>query len=250
MSVKKVRDQYMNIQDEPPQKSKSKPKAYVPGFIEQYIIQRETVINDDMAKNYLKEKYDNATEADKLRMLGIKSAPVAKVVTEQQDKANTASRFAEDNIVNAWAKWFKQAYADIPFTIDKVAQSRGKLSGAIMAAASYRRGNPDIFIQSPKAGYAGCFIEQKTSEDIFYQGTRILKPGSDNRMIWQSLYHADLREQGYWVMFSISLEATKKISERYMAGNPYPQQIFTYHCKPEDTLMFEGFKHFRPVERP
>src|SRR6202000_2383652 len=126
---------------------------------------------------------------------------------DAEDKAKRASKFKEDNIVNAWAKWFKATYPNIPYTIDKVAQRRSKLGGVIHKAHAYQSGNPDIFVQSAKAGFHGLYIEQKTSDDIFYKGTKILKPGSDCHLIWQSLYHADLRKQGYWVMFSISLEA-------------------------------------------
>lgn len=180
-------------------------------------------------------------------MLGVKSAKTIKIVHENEDALKRKSRHAEDNIVSAWGKWFKQTYPNIPYTIDKVAQQRSKLGGVIHKASQYQKGNPDIFIQSPKGGFAGCYIEQKKSEDIFYKGTRILKPGSDNQHIWQSLYHADLREQGYWVMFSISLESTKNITERYMAGNPYPMQVFEYYCKAEDYAIFEGNKHFKPT---
>lgn len=217
---------------------------------EKYIIQREQIINDDLSQPYinkLKAKYDQADPAMQLAMLGIKNRTNAKILTIEEDKASRESRFAEDNIVNALAKWFKGKYPGIPYTIDKVANKRNKLSGAIMSAASYQKGNPDIFIQCAKGPYHGLYIEQKKDDSIFYEGTRILKPG-DLRVIWQSLYHADLREQGYWVMFSISLEASKKITERYMSGNPYKMQVFDYYCKPEDRDMFEFHKHFKPLK--
>jgi hypothetical protein len=177
-------------------------------------------------------------------------APQPKIITAEEDRQRRASRFEEDNIVNAWAKWFKQKYPNLPFTVDKVAQHRSKFGGMVHKSAAYMRGNPDIFIQSPIAGFSGCYIEQKKSDDIFYAGTKILRPGADNQHVWQSLYHADLREQGYWCMFSISLEATKKITQRYMAGNPYPQQVFEYYCKPEDYHIFADRKHFKPVGKP
>lgn len=202
-------------------------------------------------RNSLQKKYDNASPTDQLKMLGIKSAPKHKIVTEAEDKASKQSKFKEDNIVNAWAKWFKATYSNVPYTIDKVAQRRSGYGGAIHKSAAYQSGNPDIFVQSAKGGFHGLYIEQKTSDDIFYKGTRILKPGNENHLIWQSLYHADLRKQGYWVMFSISLESSKKITDRYMSGNPYQQQCFEYYCKPEDYGMFGGNTHFKPVkERP
>lgn len=204
-------------------------------------------VKQEKQTNPLKEKFDNASEADKLRMLGIKSGKEAKIYTEAEDKANRANRFAEDNIVNAWAKWFKKEYAGIPYTIDKVAQRRSHLGGVIHKAHAYQSGNPDIFVQTSKAGFHGLYIEQKKNDEIFYKGTKILKPGSECHLIWQSLYHADLRKQGYWVMFSISLEASIKITQRYMAGTPYQQQAFEYYCKPEDYAMFGGITHFKPV---
>lgn len=261
----------MDVEDLPNERSKSKPKAYLQdSLITDYLIQRERVINDDKSQDYiellmekytgsgkpsigtnpLKEKFDALDPAGQLQMFGINSAPEKQILTPDQIKAKTQSRFEEDDIVNAWAKWFKVEYPGIPYTIDKVANSRSKFAGAIMSAAAFQRGNPDINVQCQRGGFAALYIEQKVSDDIFYQGTRILKPGSDNRMIWQSLYHAELRLQGYWVMFSISLEASKKITSRYMAGNPYPQQVFEYYCKPEDCAMFEDNKHFKPVEKP
>lgn len=229
-------------------------KEYDSTQLDNYLIAREEFINDDLSQPYintLKAKYNSASPADQMKMMGIKGKATPKVLTEAEDKAKRASFFEEDNIVNSWAKWFKKEFPQIPYTIDKVAQKRSGFRGAIDKAAAYQRGNPDIFIQTPRSSFAGCYIEQKKNDDIFYAGTRILKPGNDNQHIWQSLYHADLREQGYWVMFSISLESSKKISTRYMAGNPYSMQVFEYYCKPEDYLMFEGMKHFKPVkERP
>lgn len=225
--------------------------------VDMYRAKRELLFADNAADIYFNTKYDMTREqfeslspVDQLKVMGVKSAPKRSVVTEAEDKAKKASKFKEENIVNAWAKWFKLTYHNIPYTIDKVAQTRSKLGGMIHKAASYQRGNPDIFIQSSKAGFSGLYIEQKTSDDIFYSGTKILKPGSDNRMVWQSLYHADLREQGYWVMFSISLEASQKIASRYMEGNPYKMVVFDYYCKPEDYPMFDSNKNFKPVDKP
>lgn len=235
----KVRfDSDMNVIDVPQPKSYSKPREItMSSYMQSYLTERNNTFTDPETKAAIAE----------LRVMGVRDAPKVKVVTEAQDKANRASRHEEDNIVSAWGKWFKVEYPNVPYTIDKVAQSRSQLGGVIHKASQYQKGNPDIFIQSPKAGFAGCFIEQKRNDDIFYKDTRILKPGSDNQLIWQSIYHTDLRDQGYWVMFSISLESTKKITERYMAGNPYPMQVFEYYCKPEDYGIFEGNKNFKPI---
>lgn len=206
---------------------------------EKHFLQTET----DPDRHNEIEAYILALE---MQLHGFNSATTAKVVAVQENKLKTASRFQEDNDVAAWGKWFKEQYPGVPYTIDKVAQRRSRISGAIHKASAYQSGNPDIFIQSPKAGFSGAYIEQKRDASIFYKGTKILKPGNDNHNIWQSLYHADLRAQGYWVMFSISLEATKKITERYMSGNPYTMQVFEYYCKPEDYKIFEGNKNFKP----
>lgn len=179
----------------------------------------------------------------------MKSAKPMVIEHETEAKLKRKDRHAEDNMVSKFGKDFKVDYPGIPFTIDKVAQQRSQLGGVIHKSSQYQKGNPDICIQAARAGYHACFIEQKKNDSIFYKGTRILKPGSDNQHIWQSLYHADLRAQGYWVMFSISLEATKKMADRYMAGNPYPMQIFDYYCKPEDYAMFEFHPHFKPIEK-
>lgn len=212
-------------------------------------------VQNEWTTNYLKERNEVLFKMGKLTreqiieygLLGVRSSKTAKIITEADDKAKRNARFEEENIVNSWAKWFKGQYPSIPYTIDKVAQRRSKLGGTIHKAAAYASGNPDIFVQCAKGGFNGLYIEQKKSMDIFYKDTRILKPGSDNHNIWQSLYHADLREQGYWVMFSVSLESSKKITERYMSGNPYPMQVFEYYCKLEDYPIFEGRKNFNPL---
>ncbi len=222
---------------------KAKPREIDNTWILPYWKERDDIL--------MKEADEETKQAIAIRygMLGVKSAPKMKVYTEAEDQAKRASRHAEDNIVSKWGKNFKVDHPGVPFTIDKVAQQRSNLGGVIHKASQYQKGNPDICIQAARAGYHACFIEQKKSEDIFYKGTRILKPGSNNQHIWQSLYHADLRAQGYWVMFSISLEATKKMADRYMAGNPYPMQAFDYYCKPEDYAMFEFHPHFKPIEK-
>lgn len=230
----------------------------MPTNMELAICNRELVIADTKSDIFFQTRYNmtrdefaSLPQHEQLKLMGYRTPNKYQgVFTEAEDKAKRASRHAEDNIVSTWGKWFKATYPNIPYTIDKVAQSRSKLGGVIHKGAQYRKGNPDIFIQSPQAGFAGCYIEQKKNEEIFYKGTRILKPGNDNQHIWQSLYHADLRKQGYWVMFSISLESTKKITERYMAGNPYPIQIFEYYCKPEDYGMFEFHPDFKPYTPP
>ena len=240
-----------------------------------YIAQRELTIGDDKSEQWFnehfpetpgyvspKERFAALPLHEQLQMQGFRSKANSRVYTEAEDKAKSASRFAEDTMIVKWAKWFKTEYPGIPYVVDKVAQQRSKLGGSIHKGQAYRQGNPDINIQCSRGTwhsddmgrlvpFHGAYIEQKKSDDIFYAGTKILKPGSDNHNIWQSLYHADLREQGYWVMFSISLEATQKMTKRYMDGNPYKQQVFEYYCKPEDYRIFEGFKHFNPVkERP
>lgn len=237
----------MNVVDLPNAKSKYKAPIYVekPIITAYRLAVDEALLNDTKVSMETKQQIIDRRE---FGLIGVKSGKAAKIITEQQNKANNASRFKEDNDVAAWGKWFKETYPGVPFTIDKVAQRRSKLSGAIHKASAYQSGNPDIFIQSPRAGFSGAYIEAKRDDSIFYKGTRILKPGNDNHNIWQSLYHATLREQGYWVMFSISLEATKKITERYMAGNPFTQQVFEYYCKPEDYVIFEHHKHFKPVK--
>lgn len=200
--------------------------------------------------NPLKARYDAATPAEQLRIMGVKSKPNAKILTEAEDKAKRESRFAEDTCVNKIAKDFKKDYPGIPFNIDKVAQRRSKIGGNIHKSAAFQSGHPDIHIPVAKGGFNALYIEQKLSLSIFYQDSRILKPGPDHHAIWQSLYHAALREQGNYVMFSVSEDATWKIIRRYMSGNPYPQQVFEYYCKPEDCAMFAGFKHFNPVNAP
>jgi hypothetical protein len=172
-----------------------------------------------------------------------------EIITAEQDRQRRASRFEEDNIVAKLGKYVKKQYPGIPYTIDKVAQHRSNLGGTLHKASAYQPGNPDFHLQCSRGQFKGLYIEQKRSDDIFYKNTRILKPGADNRHIWQSLYHADLREQGYWAMFSISYEASQRMVNRYMSGNPYPQQIFDYYCKPEDYPIFEGRKHFKPVTK-
>jgi len=225
------------------QKGKAKPRDIPTDWIYPYWKERDDILMktaDEETKQAIAIRYG---------MLGVKSAKTMKIEHETEAALKRQSRHAEDNIVAKWGKDFKNSHPNVPFTIDKVAQSRSMLGGVIHKSSQYRKGNPDIFIQSPQAGFAGCFIEQKKSDDIFYKGTRILKPGSDNQHIWQSLYHADLRSQGYWVMFSISYESTKKMTDRYMAGNPYTMQVFDYYCKPEDYSQFNFHPSFKPVKK-
>lgn len=230
--------------------TKFTPKAKIHNeslFTVKYRMDREIEILKTQTDPLERERTEAYILALEMQLHGVQSAPKVSIVTEAAEKQKRASRFKEDNDVAAWGRWFKKEYPGIPYTIDKVAQSRSKVGGNVHKASAYQSGNPDIFIQSPQAGFSGCYIEQKRDDGIFYSGTKILKPGNDNHNIFQSLYHADLREQGYWVMFSISLEATKKITQRYMAGNPYTQQVFEYYCKPEHYCIFEGRKHFKPV---
>lgn len=213
-------------------KSRSKPKSYNQSpIITSYLAERNRVLGIE-------------------HMYGVKSAKPAIIEHEMEAKLKRMDRHAEDNIVNAWAKYFKKTHPGIPYTIDKIAQKRSGLSGAILSAANYMKGNPDIFIQCQRGGFAGCFIEQKRSEDeLFYAGTRIIKPGANLRHIWQSLYHAELREQGYYVVWSISLEASIKISNAYMSGKPFNFPVYPYYCAPKDRAQFEFHKHFNPVEK-
>lgn len=242
-------DAYMNVVDLPNAKSKYKAPIYVEKPIITAYRQEvdEALLNDPKVSMETKQQIIDRRE---FGLIGVKSGKAAKILTTDEDKANRNSRFEEDNIVNRVMKDFKKEYPGIPFVIDRVSQSRSKFGGAVHKSSAYQKGNPDINIQCAKAGFNGCYVEQKKSDDIFYTGTKILKPWSENRHIWQSLYHADLREQGYWVMFSISEEATRKIISRYMSGNPYTQQIFEYYCKPEDYCIFQHHKHFKPVKRP
>jgi hypothetical protein len=212
----------------------------------QYLQERNEIMG--IKHEYNPKSFLDKSPADQLKALGFKSATKQQVLTADQDKAKRNKRFAEDNIVNAWAKWFKLQFPNVPYTIDKVAQHRSKIRGALDKAASYQRGNPDIFIQSPRGGFSGAYIEQKKDEEeLFYKGTRFLKPGSDLRHIYQAMYHAALREQGYWVMFSVSLDASIKMTKRYMAGNPYPMQVFEYRYDGTKMRQLNGEKYFKPI---
>lgn len=210
--------------------------------------QSERILSGQTSFNPYKAKFDNLSPADQLRAMGVKSSKAAVIMTEAEDKAKRANRFKEDNIVGQWAKWFKPSYPGVPYVIDRKAQSKSKIRATIERAQDFENGNPDIHVQKSCGGFIGLYIEQKRDDDIFYNGTRILKPGSNNRHIWQALYHAALREQGYWVMFSISLEASQKMTKRYMEGNPYPMQVFDYKCKAVDVPIFADNKFFKPVE--
>jgi len=209
------------------------------------------IINHETSYDMNRTQFDDLSLVDQLKALGIKSAPKQQILTPEQDKVKRVTKFGEDNIVGAWAKWFKLQHPGIPYVIDRKAQGKSKIRAMIEHAQDYKRGNPDIHIQTGRKSFIGAYIEQKKSEDIFYTGTRILKPGSNNQHIWQSLYHAELREHGYWVMFSISLDASIKITQRYMEGNPYTMQEYEYYCKPQDYPIFANNKHFKPVlKRP
>jgi hypothetical protein len=212
----------------------------------QHIINHET--NYDMNRT----QFDDLNALMQLKALGVKSAPKQVVLTPEQDKARIKSKFAEDDIVGAWASWFKMQYAGVPYVIDRKAQKKSFYRASIEKKQDFKRGNPDIHVQTGRAGFIGLYVEQKKSEEeLFYKGTRILKPSTENRHIHQALYHAVLRDQGYWVMFSPSLDATIKITQRYMDGNPYKMQEYDYYCKPEDYPIFADNKHFKPVkDRP
>lgn len=149
-------------------------------------------------------------------MIGMKSAPKRKVVTEAEDKANRDKRNAENDLQSKICKWLRATYPGILFISDFAA---GLYLSPFLAGIRHNQACGakwlDLAIFVPSPDYHGLVIELKTGTDkVFLQdGITLLK---NDHVIEQ--YHTikKLRSLNYAACFGCGETEIKKIVIDYM----------------------------------
>ncbi|HXP53161.1 MAG TPA: hypothetical protein VN922_24670 [Bacteroidia bacterium] len=188
--------------------------------VDKYIIDREQFINDELSEPYinrLKAKYDNATDADKLKMLGFKSA--------KKPRAETKRKHEEITLHAQFCNWVRVNYPEVKFLRHEREKARSKFMGNQMKVMNTAGSMPDWESTTTTERYAGLLLEFK-------------KPGekwlmADNETIkaeyaFQYHCHVGLWKQRKVVYFCNDFDIAKLILKQYLEGRTMRQRVYKY----------------------
>jgi hypothetical protein len=130
----------------------------------------------------------------------------------------------ESKMQTTVAKYVRAQYPRLIFFFDAAAgislnpkkSTRDKLIYHLISMWRSSEGIPDGFFAKPMAGYAGLFTELKTELNNPY-----LKDGSvstSKKVQKQHKVHEQLREDGYFVLFTVGVDHTIAVINWYMQG--------------------------------
>lgn len=185
---------------------------------DQYRIDREQFINDALSGPYINSiqaKYNAATDAGKLKMLGIRSAK----------KPQAARKHEEITLQAQFCTWVKHNYPEVKFLRHEREKARSKFLQNQMKVLNNAGSMPDWECTTTTVNYAGLYIEFK-------------KPGekwlmADNETIkadyaFQYHCHVGLWKERRVVYFCNDLEIAKLILQQYLEGRIMRQRVYKY----------------------
>jgi len=219
MAVKhlKQRDDGQIVLAIPDIRKASKPKAYIEDpRITAYKMERD---------KHLIEKYPYIKDEINLLeygLLGVKSAKTAKIVTEEQDKKNRASRYAEMTLQATFCKWVSKEYPNVKFIHHEREGKRGGFKQNQNKVLNTAGSMPDWETTQTTDRYAGLLIEFKRPGEDWLLKSGHVKP----KYVHQYECHLQLWEQRKVVYFCNDLEIAKMILKQYLEGRTMRQRTY------------------------
>lgn len=219
------RDTYGNVQDDLFSKPNYKPVKKV--WVESQVV---TAIRQATNEALLADPKVSMETKDQIRygLLGMKSAPNAKILTVDEDKAKRASRHAEISLQAKYCTWLKKEYPEIKFLRHEREKARGKFGQNQMKVLNSAGSMPDHEFLEPVGNYKGLYIEFKRPGESWLLADDItVKP----RYADQYENHCMLWSKGYVVYFCNDLEIAKQIWQQYYSGRNMRQRIYKLKTK-------------------
>jgi len=187
---------------------------------DQYIIAREEFINDPLSGphiSYLKSKYENVSDADKLKMLGMKSAKKTRETSKRKHE--------EIDLQAQFCNWVRVNYPEIKFLRHEREKARSKFMQNQMKVLNSAGSMPDWETTHSTDKYTGLLIEfKKPGEKWLMADNETIKP----EYAFQYHCHVSLWKQRRVVYFCNDFEIAKMILMQYLEGRNMRQRIYKY----------------------
>jgi hypothetical protein len=208
---------------------KAKPKPIDNSFVYRYQDLRELSINDESANQYFmnhynmtRDKFNELSEADQLKMLGVRSGKTAKIITETQDALNRQSRHAEMTLQATFCKWVTTNYPNIKFIHHEREGKRGNFKQNQNKVLNTAGSMPDWETTQTTERYSGLLIEFKRPGEDWLLKSGYVKP----KYVHQYECHMALWLQRKVVYFCNDLEIAKMILQQYLEGRTMRQRFY------------------------
>lgn len=197
-------------------KSKLKPYTESPKITEIRKATEKALLNDMFVSAETKVQIE-------FGLLGVKSAPVRKVVTIDEDRANRASKHAEISLQATFCTWVKDNYPKVRFIRHEREGKRSYVAQNINKKLNNAGSMPDMEFLEPVGKYLGLFIEFKRPGEGW-----LLMDGVTVKKAYAKQYenHCMLWDKGYVVYFCNDFEIAKQIFIQYYAGRNMRQRIY------------------------
>lgn len=173
-----------------------------------------------------KSNFDGLPPDKQLKVLGFKSAPPRRVLTEAQDKANNATRHAESALQSKCVAWVKKWYPKHRIVLHKREGKRSKFHQNLQKKLNANAdGYPDhefptvsMFIEFKRPGEGWLMADGKTVKKIYRHQYRM---------------HLQLWSEGKTAYFCNDFDVFRAMYKCAAAGQHYVQQV--YEC-PADVV--------------
>lgn len=189
--------------------------------IDQYRIDRELQINDPLSQPYItsiQARYNNASDADRLKMLGIKSAP------KKRDQSKPR-KHEEITLQAQFCIWVKHTHPEVKYLRHERERARSKFMQNQIKVLNSAGSMPDWECTTTTTNYAGLYIEfKKPGEKWLMADNETIKP----EYAYQYHCHVGLWKQRRVVYFCNDLEIAKMILTQYLEGRVMRQRVYKY----------------------
>lgn len=209
------------VSSELPLTYKAKPKVYIElEWLVRYREQRNQIIWDKFPES--RQDIMNLREQASLGIIGVKSAPKAKIVKESEDKPR---KHEEISLQAQFCNWVKKEYPDIKFLRHEREKARSNFMGNQMKVMNSAGSMPDWETTEVIGNYTGLLIEfKKPGEKWLLKDNVTVKPAYAH----QYACHLGLWKQRRVVYFCNDLEIAKIIIQQYLQGRTMRQRIYKF----------------------
>lgn len=215
-------------QDNNIQKSTTKPRNINTEVFLSMVEQRDRLFygkaeqsNDTERMDFLNNRHGWNIEHG---MIGVRSAPKHKIVTEVEDKAKKR-KHEEIELQAAFCMWVKKNHPEVKFLRHEREKQRSNFMQNQMQVLNSAGSMPDWETTFVVGNYTGLLIEfKKPGEKWLMADGETIK----TEYAFQYKCHVDLWKQRRVVYFCNDLEIAKMILEQYLAGRIMRQRVYKY----------------------
>lgn len=230
-------DTYMNVVDIEQPRSTSTPRDIDHTTAYYYIAKRELTIPNtdyfDRFYNMTRDEFSNLSDAEQLKMIGVRSGKKMTITTDAKIKANKASRHAEMSLQAQYCTWLRTLPVVPKFIHHEREGKRSYVAQNLTQKLNSAGAMPDHEFLEPVGKYTGLLIEFKRPGEnwLMADGITVKK-----QYAHQYANHVMLWTKGKVVYFCNDLEIAKQIWLQYSDGRNMRQRVYKFPV---------GFEHLK-----